>query len=88
MSPGGAADLERRMGRVEALTAQDRHAEAVMLRLRMRSGLPMAELDDEERRRAQQAVRSGLLAAAGGSFALTDRGRLLADGVVRDILFG
>ncbi len=72
----------------EGLTEQDRHAETVMLRLRMRTGLSEVELNDGERSRAQQAVRSGLLDAVGGSFVLTDRGRLLADGVVRDILSG
>ena len=88
-------EVRRRVGRGElarqdweGLTEQDRHAETVMLRLRMRTGLSEVELNDGERSRAQQAVRSGLLDAVGGSFVLTDRGRLLADGVVRDILSG
>lgn len=72
----------------EELTAADRHAEAVMLRLRMRTGLSVAELDDDERVRADRAADDGLLRVVAGSYVLTDRGRLLADGVVRDILFG
>ncbi|GED98459.1 radical SAM family heme chaperone HemW [Gordonia crocea] len=70
----------------EVLTDDDRHIEAVMLRLRMRSGLPSAILDDEERARAEGAVGDGLLRVVDEAYVLTDSGRLLADGVVRDIL--
>nr|WP_228461777.1 radical SAM family heme chaperone HemW [Gordonia spumicola] len=70
----------------EMLTADDVHTEAVMLRLRMRGGLPVSMLDDAERARADVAVAAGLLVVASDAYVLTDRGRLLADGVVRDIL--
>jgi oxygen-independent coproporphyrinogen-3 oxidase len=70
----------------EVLTERDVHVEALMLRLRMRSGLPASLLADDERTRAEEAVRSDLLRFAGGAYVLTDRGRLLADGVVRQLL--
>ncbi|WP_040520325.1 radical SAM family heme chaperone HemW [Gordonia malaquae] len=74
------------VGGQEMLSAEDVHTEAVMLRLRMRDGLPAAMLDDAERARADVAVVAGLLVVESGAYVLTDRGRLLADGVVRDIL--
>lgn len=74
------------VGGVELLSADDRHTEQVMLRLRMRSGLPVADLADDENTRARRAVADGLLRVADDAYVLTDRGRLLADGVIRDIL--
>ncbi|MFC6467436.1 radical SAM family heme chaperone HemW [Gordonia humi] len=74
------------IGGQEILTVDDAHTEAVMLRLRMREGLAASFLDERERARADVAVVSGLLRTAGNAYVLTDRGRLLADGVVRDIL--
>jgi oxygen-independent coproporphyrinogen-3 oxidase len=43
-------------------------------------------LDDAERERAAVAVEDGLLTTDGERLVLTDRGRLLADGVVRMLL--
>ena len=57
-----------------------------MLRLRLRLGLSTASLNDRERERARIAVDDGLLDIAGDRFVLTDRGRLLADAVVRAVL--
>ncbi|MFC7450728.1 radical SAM family heme chaperone HemW [Rhodococcus daqingensis] len=70
----------------EHLTAEDRHMERVMLTLRLRSGLPAADLRPGELVAAERAVADGLLARADDRLVLTDRGRLLADGVIRDIL--
>ncbi len=70
----------------ELLAADDVHTETVMLRLRMRSGLPVPELTPDETARAERAVSDGLLSRTAGAYVLTDRGRLLADGVIRDIL--
>ncbi len=70
----------------EVVDGTDAHTEAVMLRLRMRAGLARALLDAGERARADGAVADELLAVAGDAYVLTDRGRLLADGVVRRIL--
>nr|WP_245569765.1 radical SAM family heme chaperone HemW [Gordonia shandongensis] len=80
------ADGELPIGGAEILTEEDRHTEAVMLRMRMRSGLPTSDLGAAERDRADAAVTDGLLIRSGDGYVLTDRGRLLADGVVRDIL--
>ena len=72
----------------EVLTDADRALEAVMLGLRLREGLPLDRLSPAGRLRAAGAVAHGLLddaAHAGGRAVLTDRGRLLADAVVRDL---
>jgi len=70
----------------ETLDRRSRHYEDVLLGIRLRSGLETAVLSESERRRAEQAVGDGLLAYDGDRLVLTERGRLLADGVVRDIL--
>ncbi|SEL67695.1 radical SAM family heme chaperone HemW [Rhodococcus maanshanensis] len=70
----------------EQLTAEDRHMERVMLTMRLRSGLPASDLRPSELAAAEQVVADGLLSRAGDRLVLTDRGRLLADGVIRDIL--
>jgi len=70
----------------EQLDAQQRHTEDVLLRIRLRQGLPLDLLDYAERERAAVAVDDGLLERTGERLVLTDRGRLLADGVVRMLL--
>src|SRR5271166_3975096 len=70
----------------EQLDAQQRHTEDVLLKIRLRQGLPVDLLDDAERERAAVAVDDGLLKPEGQRLVLTDRGRLLADGVVRMLL--
>ncbi|MCV7281297.1 coproporphyrinogen III oxidase [Mycolicibacterium flavescens] len=70
----------------ERLDADTRHIEDVMLRVRLRSGLPARVLTDTERPRADAMVDGGLLRRAADRLVLTDRGRLLADAVVRDLL--
>jgi len=70
----------------ERLQDADRHVEEVLLGIRLRRGLAAAVLTDSERRRARRAVDDGLLTEAGDRLVLTDRGRLLADAVVRDVL--
>ena len=70
----------------EQLDAGDRHTEDVLLRIRLRQGLPLDLLDAAERERAAVAVEDGLLTPEGDRLVLTDRGRLLADGVVRTLL--
>ena len=79
-SPGQAREL---------LTSRERHTEDVMLRLRLASGLPLSVLHPDGRRAAILAMERGLLdpaAYADGRAVLTQRGRLLADAVVRDLL--
>ncbi|MCV7224853.1 radical SAM family heme chaperone HemW [Mycolicibacterium komossense] len=70
----------------EELDSTDRHTEDVLLRIRLRSGLPHAVLRPDELLRAESAVAEGLLVHEGDRLVLTDRGRLLADGVVRRLL--
>ncbi len=70
----------------EQLDAETSHTEDVMLRIRLRTGLPTAVLSSVERDRAARAVDDGLLCRDGERLVLTDRGRLLADGVVRTLL--
>ncbi|MGI9125424.1 MAG: radical SAM family heme chaperone HemW [Mycobacterium sp.] len=70
----------------ERLDARDRHVEEILLGIRLRAGLAADALSAAERHRAGRAVDDGLLVSTGDRFCLTDRGRLLADAVVRDLL--
>ena len=70
----------------EQLEADSRHTEDVLLRIRLRQGLSLDLLDEAERQRAATAVEDGLLTRVGERLVLTNRGRLLADGVVRNLL--
>lgn len=70
----------------EDLDAGARHTEDVMLRLRLRDGLALGLLDGDERSRVPGLVDEGLVVSADERLVLTDRGRLLADGVVRALL--
>jgi putative oxygen-independent coproporphyrinogen III oxidase len=70
----------------EQLDAATRHVEDVMLRLRLRDGLPVALLSATERERARTVIADGLVAIDTDRLVLTDRGRLLADAVVRTLL--
>ncbi|AEV82300.1 coproporphyrinogen III oxidase [Actinoplanes sp. SE50] len=70
----------------EVLTAEDRHVEDVMLRVRLREGITLAKVDAKA---AKQALDDGLLdpeAYAAGRLVLTLNGRLLADAVIRDVI--
>ena len=73
----------------ELLAREDRHAEDVMLRLRLREGLPLDALAPGGRTAAAAASADGFLdpaELAAGRATLTLHGRLLADAVVRDLL--
>jgi putative oxygen-independent coproporphyrinogen III oxidase len=70
----------------EQLDADISHMEDLMLRVRLRRGLPVGMLSESERRRADTAIGDGLLARDADRLVLSDRGRLLADAVVRDLL--
>ncbi|EHR60419.1 radical SAM family heme chaperone HemW [Saccharomonospora cyanea] len=73
----------------ERLTEDDRRLERVMLELRLAEGLSLDALGADGVERAHRAVADGLLdrgAAAEGKAVLTDRGRLLADAVVRRLV--
>jgi oxygen-independent coproporphyrinogen-3 oxidase len=70
----------------EVLSPEDRRVERVLLELRLRDGLPLDVLDEAGRAAVPDQVAAGLVGVAGDRLVLTDRGRLLADGVVRDLL--
>jgi oxygen-independent coproporphyrinogen-3 oxidase len=70
----------------EDLTAADRYLERVMLALRLRTGLPLAELHADGNAVARRIAGDGLVTLVDDRLILTDRGRLLADGVVRDLV--
>ncbi|MCX4097537.1 radical SAM family heme chaperone HemW [Nocardia sp. alder85J] len=70
----------------ETLTADERYLERIMLGVRLRDGLPLTDLDAAGRRAAEQVVTDGLATPIAGRLVLTDRGRLLADAVVRALL--
>ncbi|WP_406635558.1 radical SAM family heme chaperone HemW [Amycolatopsis sp. WGS_07] len=71
----------------EVLTEEDRHLERIMLELRISDGLAVSALDDAGIKEARAAAAEGLLEVSDldsrGRAVLTDRGRLLADAVVR-----
>jgi len=70
----------------EQLDAGALHTEEVLLKTRLRQGLPLSVLSPGERERAEVVVADGLLESAGDTLVLTPRGRLLADAVVRTLL--
>jgi putative oxygen-independent coproporphyrinogen III oxidase len=70
----------------EQLDADALHTEDVLLKTRLRQGLPVDVLGSAERERAAVAIADGLLVAGGDRLVLTPRGRLLADAVVRMLL--
>ncbi|HYB80565.1 MAG TPA: radical SAM family heme chaperone HemW [Mycobacterium sp.] len=70
----------------EQLGTDALHTEDVLLKTRLRQGLPLDRLDAAERERAEAVIADGLLVPDGDSLVLTARGRLLADAVVRTLL--
>ena len=73
----------------EILSAGDRYVEDVMLRVRLREGLPTQSLTSTGRRAVAGLIADGLVdpaAAFAGRVVLTLHGRLLADAVVRRLL--
>ncbi len=73
----------------ETLGPGARYTEKVMLGVRMRGGLPTYDLTEQARGSVGQLVSWGLLdpdASRDGRVVLTQRGRLMADAVVRELL--
>lgn len=73
----------------ESLSASAQLTERLMLEVRMSDGLELASLPIQATRHAEQCVTWGLAERAPlgqGRLVLTQRGRLLADAVVRDLL--
>ncbi|SFM81628.1 Oxygen-independent coproporphyrinogen-III oxidase [Nocardia asteroides] len=70
----------------EALTEDERYLEHLMLTVRLRTGLPLDTLAPSARPALDRILSDGLAVLTDERLVLTDRGRLLADGVVRDLL--
>ena len=70
----------------EVLDPAEQYVERVLLEVRLRDGLPLDALDEAGRSRVDDVVDRGLAVRAGDRLVLTTRGRLLADGVVRDLV--
>jgi putative oxygen-independent coproporphyrinogen III oxidase len=70
----------------EVLGPADRRVERVLLELRLADGLDANLLTSSERGRAADAIARGLARWVDDRLVLTLAGRLLADGVVRDLL--
>ena len=69
----------------ETITDEEAHTEAVMLGLRLKEGIPAAWIGAGAREVVDRHVRAGLLERS-DRLRLTDKGRLLADGIITDIL--
>ena len=81
------ADGELPINQVEDLTPADRHTELLMLGLRLREGIDYAAVGAGAAGVVQNFVDRGLLHfPQPDRLALTDAGRLLADGIITDIL--
>ncbi|QPK78618.1 coproporphyrinogen III oxidase [Corynebacterium lizhenjunii] len=70
----------------ETLTATDRHTEKIMLGLRLREGIPQGWLDGASADTQRHYIARGLLELEQGHLRLTKPGRLLADGIITDLL--
>lgn len=70
----------------ETLDAQDRRVERVLLELRLNTGLDESVLTETERARLPELSARGLLDHDQHRVSLTGRGRLLADGITRELL--
>jgi putative oxygen-independent coproporphyrinogen III oxidase len=70
----------------ELLSAEQRRVERILLELRLADGLSTSLLTTTEKSRLVQLVAQRLAVVEDGMLILTRNGRLLADGVIRDLL--
>ena len=70
----------------EVLDDETRRVERVLLEIRLNDGLPVEVLDAKGRAAIFDLVQRGLIDRVGQRLVLTTEGRLLADGVVRELL--
>nr|WP_229116318.1 radical SAM family heme chaperone HemW [Parenemella sanctibonifatiensis] len=70
----------------EVLSDEDTYVEKVMLELRLAAGLRIADLREEGQRQVPDQIDRGLLQMVEDRIVLTQRGRLLADAVIRSLL--
>ncbi|MGN0065673.1 MAG: radical SAM family heme chaperone HemW [Nocardioides sp.] len=69
----------------EVLSSDERRVERVLLEIRLRDGLPVSALDAHGRSQVARLVDEGMVELHTERLVLTQRGRLLADAVVRDL---
>ncbi|MBA3488453.1 MAG: coproporphyrinogen III oxidase, partial [Longispora sp.] len=69
----------------EVLTADERHTEEIMLRMRLAEGVPVELLSRDAMAAARRAESRELLTFDGERAVLTQSGRLLADAVIREL---
>ena len=81
LAAGSSPEADR-----EVLTAEERHEEALLLGIRLAEGLDVAVLSPTEQGRLPDLAERGLVTLGQDRVRLTREGRLLADGVVRDLL--
>lgn len=70
----------------EELSAADRHTERIMLGLRLREGIPASWLAPAAEPVMADYISRGLLERASDRLRVTKAGRLLADGIITDLL--
>lgn len=70
----------------ETITLEEHHMEQIMLGLRLKEGIPRGWVGSGAGEVVDKHVRAGLLDDSGQRLALTKAGRLLADGIITDIL--
>jgi oxygen-independent coproporphyrinogen-3 oxidase len=70
----------------EILTDDDRRLEQVLLEIRLAEGMSLDRLSDRGRSRVDSLVARSLVTVAAERLRLTLTGRLLADGVVRELV--
>ena len=58
----------------------------MLLQLRLADGLPLSQLTEVERHRADHVVEQGLGAIQGGHLVLNLSGRMVADRIITDLL--
>jgi oxygen-independent coproporphyrinogen-3 oxidase len=68
------------------LSAEDRRVERILLELRLADGLATSLLTTSERHRLPDLLTRRLAVVEQDMLILTREGRLLADGVIRDLL--
>ena len=70
----------------EVLSTQDRHTEKIMLGLRLREGIPAEWIAEPGQAAVEAFLQRGLLERSDGRISVSDSGRLLADGIITDLL--
>jgi putative oxygen-independent coproporphyrinogen III oxidase len=70
----------------EVLTPEDRRVERILLELRLADGLTTSVLTSTERGRLADLRSRGVATVEDGNLILTGSGRLLADGVIRELV--